>query len=145
MMLNPSDAGAEKNDPTMLRVIKFSQSWGYDGCIVVNLYPYISSDPREMWKWSRWLDNGPDWYARDDMMQNLIEIGAAGRMSCLRVLAFGAQPALRDQAWIEQCLERFEQDGSCACLGRTATGQPIHPLARGKHRVSDAAQPIVWR
>ena len=155
MMLNPSDAGEKKNDPTILRVINFTHSWGYDGCIVVNLYPFITSDPREMWAWSRWQDNGPDWYARDDMQGNLAQIEEVGRRSCLRVAAFGAQPALKDFNWVEECLERFEQpfdyrggdwqyEERLVCLGCTSSGQPIHPLARGKHRVPDNAQPVLW-
>lgn len=156
MMLNPSDAGESKNDPTMLRVIHFTRTWGYDGCIVVNLYPFITSDPREMWAWSRWEDNGPDWYARDDMHSNLGQIEEVGRKSCLRVLAFGAQPILRDQPWVDECIELFEQPfdypdsgweftEDCVCLGHTLDGQPIHPLARGKHRVADDTRPIPWR
>ena len=67
LMTNPSDAGASRNDPTMLRVIHFTRSWGYDGCIAANLYPFIASNPKDMWAWRRWEDNGPDWYARDDL------------------------------------------------------------------------------
>ncbi len=155
-MLNPSDAGEKRNDPTMNRVIHFTRSWGYDGCIVVNLYPLVTSDPREMWAWSHWDENGPDWNARDDMQSNLAQIEEVGQRSCLRVAAFGVQPALKDPNWVEKCVERFEQpfappDGgwefeeNCVCLGRTLSGQPIHPLARGRHRVSDHAQPIRWR
>jgi hypothetical protein len=156
LLLNPSHASAKRDDPTMGRVIYFTRAWGYDGCIVVNAYPFITSDPREMWAWSRWQDNGPDWYARDDMQSNLAEIEEVGRRSCLRVVAFGAQPILHDEGWIEQCLERFEQpfdypdsgwafDERLMCLGVTKDGQPIHPLARGKNRVSDDARPVFWK
>jgi hypothetical protein len=155
MMLNPSSADASRNDPTMLRVINFTRTWGYDGCIVVNLYPLITSDPREMWRWSQWQKNGPDWYARDDMQGNLGQIEEVGRRSCLRVAAFGAQPATRDPYWIDECVERFTQpfdypdsgwahQEECVCLGTTKDGQPIHPLARGKNRVRDDARPIPW-
>lgn len=155
LMLNPSDAGEKKNDPTMLRVIHFTRSWGYDGCIVVNIHPLVTSDPREMWLWSQWEKNGPDWYARDDMQANLTHIEEVARMSCLRVAAFGAQPATKDPRWVQQCLERFEQpfdypdskwkfEERLMCLGMTKDGQPIHPLARGRSRVADDAQPILW-
>src|ERR1035438_9465086 len=74
LMLNPSKADAERDDPTMRRVIHFSQSWGYDGCTVVNLYPFITSDPRKLWPWAKWEDNGPDWYVRDDLQGNRAHI-----------------------------------------------------------------------
>lgn len=156
LMTNPSHAGKKKNDPTMLRVIHFTRSWGYDGCIVVNIYPIVSSDPREAFLWSRWADNGPDWYARDGMQSNLAQIEEVGRMSCLRVVAFGSQVGEHDSAWVEQCIERFGQpfdypdsgwayDERCMCLGSTKDGWPIHPLARGKNRIPDDARPMPWR
>jgi hypothetical protein len=30
-------------------------------------------------------------------------------------------------------------------FGLTGNGAPIHPMARGKHRISDDAKPILWR
>jgi hypothetical protein len=156
MMLNPSDAGESRDDPTMRRVIHFTRAWGYDGCIVVNLYPWITSDPREMWKIRHWDRNGPDWYARDDLHNNQAVIEKVGRTSCLRMVAFGAQPMARDPDFVTDCIEDFEQpfdypdshwafDERSHCLGVTANGGPIHPLARGRSRVADDAKPVLWR
>lgn len=145
LMLNPSDAGESRNDPTMHRVIHFTQSWGYDGCIVVNLYPFITSDPREMWLRAAWQDNGPDWATRDDLQGNLNDIQNVARLSCLRMVAFGAQPVLKDDVWLEQCLEAFSQpDENLRCLGISASGQPLHPMSRGRMRVPDTARPVLW-
>lgn len=156
MMLNPSDASEKKNDPTMGRVIHFGRSWGYDGVIVVNMYPFVASDPREMWFRRAWMNNGPDWYTRDDLNANLNDIERVGRLSCCRIVAFGAAPFVKDQPWLEQCVEAFRQpfdypdsgreyDERLYCLGHTQNMQPIHPLARGKWRVSNEAKPILWR
>lgn len=154
LMLNPSIANDLKDDPTMLRVIHFTRNWGYDGCIVVNLYPFVSSAPAEMWARADWDNNGPDWYARDDMQANLQDIGCISRTptTSIRIVAFGAQPVLKDQAWLEQCLEQFHQPSEpCGvvdplyCLGTTKNGQPLHPMARGKWRVPSNQQPVEWR
>lgn len=150
LMLNPSDADAERDDPTTVRVTKFTRAWGYDGWVIVNVYPFISSDPREIWARANWQANGPDWYSRDDLQANAADIEEVGRVSALRMVAFGTQPFERDEVWLEQCLERYQQpgemsDGTLWCLGRTQGGAPIHPLARGKYRVPDSARPVVWR
>lgn len=51
LMLNPSVATADREDPTAKRVTHFSNVAGCDGWIGVNLYPFISSTPDEMWSW----------------------------------------------------------------------------------------------
>lgn len=151
LMTNPSNAGADRNDPTALRVTAFSQTWGYDGWIGVNLIPFVSSTMSPMWKWFDWENNGPDWYARDDLGFNLADIEKVGREAHLRIAAFGAAAPARCPEWVEMCLEAFGQpsdlDGSCVlhCIGATQDGYPKHPLARGKHRVPDGSRPIVWR
>jgi len=48
IMLNPSTADSEKDDPTIRRLIHFTTSWGYGGFYVVNLYAFCSTDPNEL-------------------------------------------------------------------------------------------------
>lgn len=152
LMLNPSDANAVRDDPTTRLVTHFTREWGYDGWIIVNLYPFISSVPARMWAWAAWENNGPDWYARDDQQANLSDIERVGRLASIRIVAFGVQPLQRCQEWLEQCLEAYSQpadnpdaDERLYCLGKSITGQPLHPMARGKNRISRAAQPVLWR
>jgi hypothetical protein len=155
-MLNPSNAGKDRNDQTALRCTHFSRAWGYDGWIGVNVYPFVSSDPREMWKWAALDKNGPDRYGRDDMQANLRDIEDVARKSCLRMAAFGAAPTECDDSWLEQFLEAFQQafdypdggwvyDEGLYCLGTSNFGQPLHPMARGKCRVPDDTRPVLWR
>jgi len=151
LMLNPSRANSGRDDPTAKRVTHFSRAFGCDGWIGVNLYPFISSTPGDMWRWANWEANGPAWDVRDDLLANLQYIDDAARMASLRIVAFGASPLYHDEAWLEQCLEAFGQpadggdkDEQFYCLGVNSTGQPLHPLARGKMRVPNNQQLVPW-
>lgn len=151
LMLNPSTADGKHDDPTIKRCIHFTRAWGYPGFVVVNLYPFRSSSPAALWKWADWKSNGPDWYARDAIFHNCDVVEKWARAAALRVVAFGAQPVERDQGWLEVCLEAFGQpsdigaDEALYCLGTSTSGQPLHPMARGRMRVPDDARPVVWR
>jgi len=152
LMLNPSVAGNVRSDPTAQRVTHFSRAWGYDGWIGVNLYPFVSSMPADMWRWADWANNGPDWYARDDICANFADIERVARAAYFRVVAFGAEPACRDPIHLDECLEHFGQpadspdaDDRFWCLGVSGSGQPLHPMARGRMRVPDDARPLPWR
>ena len=156
LMLNPSVASRDRNDPTARRVTHFSQAFGCDGWIGVNLYPFISSTPAEMWRWANWQAHGPAWDVRDDLLANLQYIEDAARLATLRMVAFGAAPIYHDEPWLEQCVEAFSQPSNMDpdpnrldpaqlfCLGVNQVGQPLHPLARGKMRVPNNQQPIPW-
>ncbi len=50
IMLNPSTADANIDDPTIRRVTNFAKSWGYGGLYVGNLYAFRSTDPNILQK-----------------------------------------------------------------------------------------------
>ena len=138
--LNPSTADYTVDDPTVKRWMHFAEAWGYGGFVAVNLYPFRSSSPADCREWSNYENNGPDWYARDAMAQNLEVVAREAEGADLVVACWGA--GVWDVAWLEIVLEKIDRD--IYCFGKTKYGDPIHPMARGDHRVPDSAQPQIW-
>jgi len=48
--INPSNANKQQSDRTINRVIQLSQQHGFDGWIMLNLYPQRNKDPKKLHK-----------------------------------------------------------------------------------------------
>jgi hypothetical protein len=129
VMLNPSTATAEQDDPTIRRCIGFARQWGAGGLLVANLYALRSTDPRGL---SAVPDPvGPD---NDSWIQRL-----AG--TSLRVIvAWGAAPG-PDPARPQRVRSVLRSVGveELWALGLSRSGAPRHPLYMPK-----ASSPVRW-
>lgn len=116
VMLNPSTADAERDDPTIRRCQGFAERWGYGGLEVVNLFAYRSTTPL------RTIGEGAIGPLNDAM------IVKAAMSAGVIVAAWGNRGGAlgRDKAVLD-LLERA-WNGTIYCLGTTAQGQPRHPL-----------------
>lgn len=117
VMLNPSTADGQQDDPTIRRCIGFSQRWGADGLRVVNLYALRATDPGAL------LDHpdpvGPN---NDHVLRVTAEVtrSTGGRI----IAAWGAHPMAAKRAPGVLKLLR----GKPVALGLTKAGAPRHPL-----------------
>lgn len=146
--LNPSSADAERDDPTVRRWIHFAARWGYGGFVAVNLFPFRTSSPAECKGYVEFEKHGPDWYARDAMHHNLSIVQAEAKKADLVVACWGVfRPWM--EGWMDEVVESIttheEPWPDIHCFGRTKGGDPIHPMARGRHRVPDDAVPMIWK
>ena len=46
IMLNPSVGDGLRDDPTIVRCMEYTNAWGYTRMSIINLFGYISTDPK---------------------------------------------------------------------------------------------------
>ena len=142
MMYNPSTADAEKEDPTLRRVIWFSRAWGYSGALVVNVHPVISANPGAVPIWRNSLTRRQRAMVWD---KNLSIVRHAAQTHGGRVLcAWGNLAAPGDDGPTRAVQALSEAGVRLYCLGVTKDNHPKHPMARGIHRVPDDAAMQRW-
>ena len=110
--LNPSTADAFKDDPTVRRCINYSKKWGYGGLVMLNLFAYRSTDPKNLYIVSDPI--GPD---------NDFHLRNASRKAGVTIAAWGTRGNYfaRDKAVLDILTNP-------KCLILTKTGHPGHPL-----------------
>jgi hypothetical protein len=114
IMLNPSTAGADQDDPTLRRCIDFARRWGCGSLEVVNLFALVTPLPGALRTASAPI--GPD---------NDAAIAAAIARADLVVAAWGA--AHRGLLGRADDV-RARLPARAMCLGFTKSGDPRHPL-----------------
>lgn len=120
IMLNPSTADGNEDDPTIRRCVAFARSWGYDRLDVLNLFAHRATDPRELLA----LEHGDDPVGIDNE-RHFDRVLFDGHPVGLVVCAWGAHGGHLGQdetalGWLGR-KERF-------ALGLTKDGHPRHPL-----------------
>ena len=116
VMLNPSTADWEQDDPTIRRCMGFARSSDYGGIIVVNLFALRATNPDDM---KAALDPvGPE-----NMAKLAETLGASHRV----VAAWGTHGGYRDQDQKFIDIAR-SMNIKVYCLGVTKEGFPRHPL-----------------
>lgn len=116
IMLNPSTADAEIDDPTIRRCIQFAKDEGCGRIVVGNLFAYRSTDPAALK-----LCSAPIGPANDTMLESIMN--AADIIVC----AWGAHGKFRNRGDI--VLRQIKARGKVPhCLRLTKRGQPEHPL-----------------
>jgi hypothetical protein len=113
VMLNPSTADADNDDPTIRRCMALSGAWGFGALVVVNLFAFRSTNPRGLR-----LANDPVGPRNDAVIAREVQ---SARQT---IVAWGVKGALRGR---DREVLGF-LSGSVFHLGLTRDGHPRHPL-----------------
>jgi hypothetical protein len=119
IMLNPSTADADIDDPTIRRCIGFAKREGYNAIEVLNCYALRCTRPTHL------LDH-PDPEGPDNLLawQSVLDLPNRDV-----VAAWGASWLRLDGLPTSRALEHFEhREHEWGCLGYTDSAMPLHPL-----------------
>ncbi len=124
ILLNPSTADQDTDDPTVARCGRRARALGFDGLLVANLFALRSTDPGILREAPAPI--GP---------RNDAAISLAQQLAARTICGWGAHGCgrCRSQAVCEQLMRPLHH------LGLTRDGQPRHPLY-----VPYSVQPRVW-
>jgi hypothetical protein len=115
VMLNPSTANASEDDPTIRRCIGLAQDRDFGGIVVVNLFAFRATDPRDLFAAAEPIGPGND--------VAIVEATEGRKVLC----AWGAHGGhlTRDEKVIDLLRSNARE---LFCYGLTRHGKPKHPL-----------------
>lgn len=115
--LNPSTADEEKNDPTVRRCIDYAHAWGFGGLIMLNLFAFRATDPKELYSVEDPI--GPD---------NDFHLRTASSNAGMTIVAWGTHGDYLKRA--KSVLGLLTKP---YCIALTKDGAPKHPLYLKKY------------
>lgn len=117
IMLNPSTADMETNDPTVERCERRAWTGNYGGLIVVNLMAYRSTDPKVLKDLAQGERFGPN---------NAEALEWALSLDGDHICGWGKDGHLGPVAWLATRAARAGVQ--LLCLHKNKDGSPAHPL-----------------
>lgn len=122
VMLNPSTADAEKDDPTIRKCVSLAKGWGMGALAVVNLFAWRATEPTAL------LD-----VAEPVGPENDASITTEAQASDRIVLAWGRHQPLATIVQARAFVVKRLLSEACpriipGHLGRNGDGSPKHPL-----------------
>lgn len=126
ILLNPSTADAEKDDPTNRRGINFAIQWGFGACVFCNLFAFRTPDPKVMK-----AEDEPVGPENDEWLLK------ESKKARITIAAWGIHGTHRDRN--ERVLELLA-GRAVHCMGLTNDGHPKHILY-----LLSGLRPEIWK
>lgn len=129
VMLNPSTADAEKDDPTIRRCIGLAKNWGYGAIEVVNLFALRATSPKELRK-----VNVPEGIENDKYISEAVS------RAKMVIAAWGVNGTYLSRNADVEVLIGYDCSTDLYTLELTKGGHPRHPLY-----VRGDVQPVLYQ
>lgn len=117
-LCNPSKADAKRDDPTVDKITRYAMRWGYGGFVIVNLFAYIATDPRELLEAKDPIGPQNDMNIINQLSQCdglFVGWGCPGRI-------------LQRDRDVLALLAKHKRVPRPYCFSRNHDGSPVHPL-----------------
>jgi hypothetical protein len=120
VMLNPSTADSDIDDPTIRRCMGFAQRDGASGIVVANLFAFRSTNPKALL-----TCNDPFGPGNKSNLEEVARFAIAAAQPI--VCAWGTGGSIWNGA--RSGIDILQRAGAnLVCLGKTKDGHPRHPL-----------------
>lgn len=118
--LNPSTADAYQLDPTVRRCVGYAKDWGYEGFMMLNLFGYRATDPRDLYEQEDMVGLENDKVLHDALRHFEPDV----------ICAWGSNKAIKRDGDRAQAVREIirEEEVPCYFLRMNKDGQPAHPL-----------------
>lgn len=121
IMLNPSTADGQTDDPTIRKCLGFTERLGHNALTVVNLFAYRATDPKQL---DVQREAGVDIVGPS----NSTFIFNAAMRAALIICAWGAFDGVDIREREVALSGLIPKTKQLSCLGRSKYGRPRHPL-----------------
>ena len=120
IMLNPSVGDGLRDDPTIVRCMEYTNAWGYTRMSIINLFGYISTDPKVL----KTLEDpvGPE----NNLFWEKV-LGLSGKVPLI-ICAWGVSGSYLDQDEDSLIWLVHEHKLPLFALRVNKSGSPCHPL-----------------
>lgn len=127
IMLNPSTAGVNENDPTIRKCMGFVKHWGGGGLYVVNLFAFRATLPQDLWEADYPIGKTNDRFI--EMVKGKGRVVLAWGASIKGDLEDYLKNRPRDVLWnLAQPSPGVESPVVPFCLGLNKDRSPKHPV-----------------
>lgn len=149
VMLNPSVAGADSDDPTIRRVVGFSRSWGAGSAVVVNVFSQVATKPADLERIAiasvlAVEEGAEDYDSAPELVQTAVDNRRMVSDELSRcdavVLAWGGNVERHGQLWVARTCRHQLGSGASTRPWVDQAGPPAAPALSGEvYAVRDRA------